>query len=331
MTGTRLSLEEARSTYQKIIAESPHIDQFIRENPLQEREDNPRRVESYWRGGNDIYVLEGKTGKYVLKRINQPTGAAEIEYHRKLSDAYPALVPKIFAQDGRTYVMEYVGKRDMKGLLTRPFEESCPALEKAAHSLFKIYSSAKESAARASAVHQIKYTEKYKKFGPADQETEFRSALAIWEQPLREYPARLIHNDLNSLNFRFREDDTICAIDSRADVEGIQDFSKDIGRALASLISAALDNRYSAEQCIALGTALIRPWGTADSELASRTAFYVTQSWFSFSRWDTPRFKKEGFWEMGLDMLKRSPKGFETLDEVVRAGVEGFVKFGREV
>lgn len=301
--------------FQGIVDKLPKVRAFLQEHPLRQE---PRKIESRWRSINDVFVLETADKKYVLKRINheETPGAQEIDYQQKLHAAYPGFVPETFVAQDTTSVMEFIEGESLLNLTKQPFEDIYPRLVRAGESLRQRYAFRGDYLASASGVHQLSYTERYKKCRPPSEpesgrfdDARFDAALSPWEAVLREYHAYLIHNDLNSANFLITPENEARAIDSRADVQSTKDLAKDLGRAVASFASATLDRLYSVDQAIAAVQTILTPWETwqgdpQDHELPERIAFYVGQSYLSFSRWDADRIAKASYYFAGLRLLE---------------------------
>jgi hypothetical protein len=207
--------------------------------------------------------------------------------------------------------MEYVQGLDFFTLFNHPNVESY--LRSSSADLCEIYSRAGKKD-QGSATSQIGYTEKYKKYGPESLNGQFASTLSRWEDVLSGYPGQLIHNDLNSANTLVQvEDGSIRAIDPRADVQNIEDVAKDVGRVLASATSAAYGKDKSSDFVWNVADAITSPWENWDEDISRRVAFYLGQSYLSFSRWPAKNFTERDLFNIGWQLLQSGPNTYPTM------------------
>lgn len=313
---------QTETRFGDILNQAPNIQGFLKDQTIL---GEPVRRPSRWRSNNDIFAFETDSGLFILKRINQPNSQAEIDYQQLLAQTYPGFVPRIHAHDGSTLIMEFFHGDDLLTTMRRPFQETSPLLESASVHLEGIYTPLEGSLRESSAPDQLLYTYKYQAFDPKRDPARFDRALCKWEGTLECYPAQYIHNDLNSANTIITPDGQVRSIDPRADVYGLKDVAKDLGRLLAAGSCAAHSNGYTEQQTLAILETISRPWRERNSGLPERTTFYVGQSYLSFSRWDTETLAKEGLFEVGVSLLEQGPTHYATFSHLAEEVTQALV------
>lgn len=302
----------AETIFHTIVEQSPALQRFVAANPLV---DAPQKVASRWRSCNDIFIVPTPVNNFVVKRLNQEADwREEMDHFYDLTRTYPELTPTIHLIDGPVCVMEHVQGDDILTVLKKPVDVAASLMASASQALRQVYDPKRGSLGKACAESQLKYTERYAKNDPDKRTHVLLTALGKWDSVLQDYPAQLIHNDLNTANALVTPKGQLRAIDPRADVSGIRDVAKDLGRLLAGAAAAMQNDEYTPKDARKVFEGTILPWQDIDPHLAQRVAFYIGQSFLSFSRWNTERLAKEGLYQVGINILYAGAKAYQDFD-----------------
>lgn len=296
---------------QQILQDFPEIKAFLDSKGII---GEPVRLSSKWRKENEIIAVSTVDGRYVVKRLNQQDARKEIEYQHLLTRTYPSLFPKILASSGNTFVMEYADGNSLFTTIRQKSYDLPIQMQSVGEAIKQNYPRGVVENKRASGISQLKYSLRYAREGKTELLTKI---LTQWEGSLTSYTSQLIHNDLNTANVLIAGGNQVEFIDPRADSLEIEDLAKDLGRLVAGVTSNMYDNGYSSNESYLSTLAFLEYWQNESQVLLARIAFYVAQSFLSFSRWPMQKLTQDQLYDIGVVLLKHSAKNYKSTRAIV--------------
>ncbi len=276
---------------------------------------NVRTLDSVWRSGNTILLLDVRNGKgdlkYVFKALENPDHITEIKQIKLLSDLYHNFMPNIHCIDNEAILMDYIDGNNMFSIFKKGNSSQISKdLGLIGSSLSDNYQLHDINNKYSNGLRQIDFTLNH--YGKkclknniinSNDLINLEKKLKNWEPILKQYPSQIVHNDLNIANVILRGNN-VTAIDPEFDDSYTNDVAKDIGRFSASLFFNSYDY-YLKSWSNSMGfldsfySSFSKNYNK-DDNFDKRVAFYIAQSSLSFSN-----FKTNGNLNAG-DFLKTS-------------------------
>ncbi len=298
-----------------IISKSSALGRFFSANPITA---DPKKVKNRWSASNKVFVVYTENGTVVLKQINEcdEVPEKEIAHQKNLCSVYPGFLPEVLVDDRNVMVMEFVEGQDLLTVYRQPFATTRNVSLTLGETLARVYNSDAGTLGAGNGQNQLAHSMRYRGLGPEKLSGKLEQVLGSWIPVLVGYPKTVIHNDLNTANVLVTP--TMArAIDPRADLNDLGDIGKDLGRVIAGIACQIHDSGYTREENEATANLVVSPFHQfADPTIVARTAFYVGQSYLSFSRWDTDHLAKLGLFATGMKLLEKGPGQYSSFQDL---------------
>jgi len=314
MSSSGLYLEQLRKLH------SP-LDKFFTVNPITEE---PQQLSPDWLAENRIFLVQIASGQVIVKQTPEEIGLSDIETQRRLAEVYPNLIPAILAHSGHVCVMEFFDGQSFGKPSEADVNHNQELLGLIGQTLSELYAKSAARVSNPEILKQIAYTLKYRKDRDIDL---LKESLMTWETFLSSgYMGCLIHNDLNVFNIILRSSNSIGLIDPKTDRFFLMDRAKDMGRFVASLIANMPISWYANNDVYLNAQFFLEAWHKENDAVIGRTVYYLAQSLISFSRWDSPVFSKDQFYDLAIYLLKGGPGRYVSIQSLLDHTFEGVLK-----